>query len=67
MEDSDSLKLNPGRVDPSSLSLRSQMALMELKRALAQESQFHAAQVTFDELKCIDYPPTVDVKVIYEQ
>jgi hypothetical protein len=57
-------KRGPGRVDPGTLSVRTKFALIELKRALANENRWTGVQVTFDELMCMDYPPVVDVKVI---
>lgn len=49
------------RVDPGSLSLRTRVALLELKRALAKEGFIEHAQVTFDSVAAADIPPTVDV------
>jgi hypothetical protein len=55
------------RVDPRELSPQTQQAIMALKRALAAEGRFRGVQITFDEVKNIEWPPTVDVRVIYEQ
>jgi hypothetical protein len=50
-----------GRVDPGHLSTDIQRALMDLKIALANEGWIRGAQVTFDQVKVMDYPPTVDI------
>lgn len=54
----------PMRKNPAELSIRTQVALLELKKALAFEGDIRAAQVTFDEVECHDYPPVVDIKWI---
>lgn len=41
-----------------------QQALMNLKRELSHEPGIHSAQITFDQVACDDYPPTVDVRYL---
>lgn len=52
------------RIDPSQLTPESQVAIMHLKRALANEGWIRGAQVTFDDVRVMDYPPTIDIKVL---
>ena len=53
---------NPEMRTPiQNLSFETRRALMDLKRALAKEPDFHGVQVTFDHVRSPDVPPTVDV------
>lgn len=54
-------KGGPMNVSPDSLSLETRVALMALKRALADEGFFDHAQVTFDHVNALDVPPTITV------
>lgn len=51
----------PVRVNPSALSSQTRFALRALKAALAEEPGVSHVQVTFDNVKASDVPPTVDV------
>ena len=50
-----------GRIKIEVLSKETRVALMVLKRALANEPGMQHVQVTFDQVRVLDVPPTVDV------
>lgn len=51
------------RVDPGQLNATTRLAIMKLKEALAYEPGFRHVQVTFDDVKVMDVPPTIDVLI----